>query len=964
MKPFEFLRVILPTEGHYAVVGIKNKKVKQKLINSLSEMAPLVRGALANDEDIYFGCSSYATPDGRTKANVLHVQSFWLDLDCNWIDPITKNVIYPTQQDGFTALRALCKSKGLPKPFVVNSGRGLHVYWPLTAPLLVDVWLLYSKRLVELCAAAGLKIKDPGCSTDPARILRIPGTLNFKNPEEPLEVGIICEGTPTDWPVLKDIIETACGEHGINGFHPHPEVPQKKYAPRQLDPLTAALAGNIVAKFRTIARLSLAGAGCNQIRYALEHPADVSEPLWRCVLSVAQVCEDRDMAIHKVSEGHPEYSHEATERKANETHGPCRCETFEKAGPELCEGCPLKGKMAGPIALGRELAKPKTPPAPAPVEPSPVLTIRNINIPDLPFPYSRGEHGGIYLPAPPRLEGQPPEGPQLVYEHELDVVRRIKDPEKGEVIIVQHKRPKDGIEEIVIPLADAQSIERMKDKLGFHGVAAGKEQMNKIANYMVRAVKNMQQQTSAEPAHCQMGWTADRKGIVWGRTMFTKEGRVYCPPAGKSTTVANMMTNSGSFEVWESIASRYAEPGFELYACCVLMAFGSMLNHYTYEDPVWVHMVSSESGTGKTTLTNVINSIWGDPFAMKLTVMDTVNALEKRRVIFNSMAICQDEITNLAPEKLSQLAYAQSQGREKLRLTSGAQEINNTERRNNTFFTNGNRHISDVLGAFKTNAAGEYARLVEIPFAPLKNVVSGDDHFGKILKNYGHAGPIFAKWLVEHETELEGRVAAERRKFEREFNSVSSERNWVGLTATGFAAGRILQNELGLLKAYNLDRLYKVWLKHMLRIRSVTQESIVSHEHVLGDFINENYSNILIPDAHPVTEDATTANLFGRKTERESRNKLVIRWEKDTRMLFIAQSELKAYCIKRSHSFVDMLAYYNGNQQFAGMTTKRLGAGTSVMTSPVKCLAFHVTDELGTMLEEGGSDASDPASVD
>lgn len=954
MKPLDFLKAILPADGYYAIVGIKNKKVKQTLVASLEDAKPIIKAALQNEEDIYFGCSSYATPDNRTIDNVLHARAFWVDLDCG------DGTAYATQDAGFDALLNVQEKLGLPIPFVADSGRGLHVYWALKDPIAMAIWKPYAVKLVELLSAAGLRIKDRGCSTDPARIMRIPNTFNFKDRTNPLKTSVRWIGYVQPWDFVKEIIDAQCLAHNI--AVKAPTVAKKK---TPLDAVTQALLGNQISIFKTIAKKSLGGTGCEQIRYALEHPEDTSEPLWRATLSVAQVCEDRDAAIHKISCGHPGYDRQATDDKANATKGPYTCGAFSEAGgPERCATCAFKsGRIIGPIALGKEIAKEDPSDAPkmlsftneAGEKISTSVVAESIELPEMPFPYFRGKTGGIYRHAPKPLEGEEAGEDTLVYKNGLDLVRRVKDPEKGEVLIVLHTRPKDGVEEIVIPLADAQSIDRMKDKLGYHGVAAHKEQMNMIGAYLTSAVRLSQELGAAEPARSQMGWTEDRQGIVWGRTLFTKAGAQYCPPASKSTTVAGIMKTAGTFAAWEEIAERYAEPGFELYAMCVLMAFGSMLNNYTFEDPVWVHMVSSESGTGKTTLTNVLNSIWGDPLAMKLTVKDTVNALEKRRVVFNSMAICQDEITNLPPEKLSELAYAQSQGREKLRLSSSSTEISNSDRRNNTLFTNGNRHIADVLSAFKTNAAGEYARLVEVPFLPLGERSSGERHFGKILSNYGHSGPLFAQWLVQHEGDLEGLVSAERQQFETIFESESSERNWVALTATAFAAGRILQNELGILKKYDLDRLYAVWLAHMQHVRESASDSIITHENVLGDFINENYANILIPDSNAAAAMAAspqTASLYGKKTERESRNKLVIRWEKSTRKLFIAQNELKTYCAKRSHSFVDLLAYFNKTNQFAGLVMKRMGAGTDVMTSPIKTLSFHVTDELGEMLED------------
>jgi hypothetical protein len=69
-------------------------------------------------------------------------------------------------------------------------------------------------------------------------------------------------------------------------------------------------------------------------------------------------------------------------------------------------------------------------------------------------------------------------------------------------------------------------------------------------------------------------------------------------------------------------------------------------------------------------------------------------------------------------------------------------------------------------------------------------------------------------------------------------------------------------------------------------------------------------------------------------------------------MLYIAQSELKNYCTKRSHSYVDLVAFYStNNKDFTGIVSKRLGVGTGIVTSPVKVLSFFLpSGELSSLL--------------
>ena len=69
---------------------------------------------------------------------------------------------------------------------MVNSGRGVHVYWPLTEAVSAEQWLDAAERLKQACADNGL-LADPAVTADVARILRVPNTNNYKD-DNPLPV--------------------------------------------------------------------------------------------------------------------------------------------------------------------------------------------------------------------------------------------------------------------------------------------------------------------------------------------------------------------------------------------------------------------------------------------------------------------------------------------------------------------------------------------------------------------------------------------------------------------------------------------------------------------------------------------------------------------------------------------------------------------------------------------------------
>ncbi len=65
----------------------------------------------------------------------------------------------------------------LPPSAVVTSGNGLHVYWLLTAPIDLATFSDYAKSILKALAQS---LGGDMVSAEPARILRMPGTLNHK----------------------------------------------------------------------------------------------------------------------------------------------------------------------------------------------------------------------------------------------------------------------------------------------------------------------------------------------------------------------------------------------------------------------------------------------------------------------------------------------------------------------------------------------------------------------------------------------------------------------------------------------------------------------------------------------------------------------------------------------------------------------------------------------------------------
>lgn len=416
MARTDLLSAVLSDEGWYCVVGLKKTGMpKQVFVQTLEEVEQEVNDLLLKNYDVYFACSKYETNSTRTTDNVKNIKSFWLDVDCGEGKP------YETQGDGVQALKHFCADLGLPKPTMVNSGRGVHVYWTLKEAITRQQWKPIADRLKTVCHERGFHA-DPARTADAASILRIPETLNTKS-DPPVDVVLMCIGAETSYEEFKNILGVL------------EEVPE--YARTQINELTKSLMGNKQSRFSTIMMKVEKDGACPQLASAIADQESLEEPRWRAALSIAAHCVDMEEAIHDISSKHPDYSPVATAEKAARIKGPYTCDAFDKINPGGCDNCPNKGKVTSPIVLGQEIVAAEPEDNVIQFTPSDVSKPVTYTVPEYPYPYFRGKTGGVY-----RKADDEDDEAVLIYEHDLYVVKRMKDPQHGEVVWMRLHTPK------------------------------------------------------------------------------------------------------------------------------------------------------------------------------------------------------------------------------------------------------------------------------------------------------------------------------------------------------------------------------------------------------------------------------------------------------------------------------------------------------------------------------------------
>ena len=908
----EFLSAILAGEGQYCIVGLKKGDARpaiQSFTPNLGDTQKAIDTFVAERRDVYFALATFKDPNvakPRGQENVHQIKSLWIDLDCSEEKAAEKKG-YIDKEAAIEALAAFLEDTQLPDPIIVDSGGGIHAYWPFSKALSREDWQPLADGLEELCKSKGLYLDD-SCTADAARVLRVPGTYNFKQADpRPVKLLAIIE-SPYDSDALSELI-------------PKPEKRTFRLtgAKREPSELTKALMGNKTSYFKKIMQKSKAGTGCQQLWRIYTEQETVDYASWRCGLSVANACMDREDAIHKISRKHPDYDPDETERKADDTAGPFYCDTFEKANPGGCEGCPHKGKISTPIMLGTEIEESK---ATEVVVKQPDNTEVSYDIPKLPDPYFRGKYGGIYRTAKDNDQ-------ILVYPHDLFIVQRIHDAEEGDSAWMRLHLPKDGVRNFTVAMATLSGLDTMRSELAKRGVIT--PDWKELQYYILKVASELQMQKKAEVAHHQFGWTK-RGSFVVGDIEQEGNKKRYVPPTVTTSDMVGWYHQKGTLEGWKSVYNTYAMEGLENRAFAALTGFGApLLKIASAHKGVLLHLIHKESGTGKSTILRMINSIWGHPEEPMRNPEDTKASLVLRMGVLNNLPLTVDELTNIKPEELSNFLYGVTQGRGRDRMNANANTLRaNKQTWQTVGVTNGNSSHYDKLHTLKDLPKGEIFRCVEyeVGFTDLISTEAGIRIFDEeLMENYGHAWSPYMAAVQNNKQAAIDKVKEYVAMFNDKLVLSSSYRFYSTLGAINLAGGHIAK-ELGLID-YNLTRIYEFYSDVISSLKEVNQATGNDPNAFISHFILKYMAQNTL-----VIDDACDART-GAISQQAPRGELVIRMEPDTKKIFITKKKLQAECVEGGVMYKSMVKDLEKNGFLVSVGKKGMSKGTLVCSPPV-----------------------------
>lgn len=983
----EFFEHVLPPVGHICLVGLWAHK-KGDVVSDFHPIEDVYNGVLdaridqlvADKREVYFGCATFKDPaDQRTARNAVGYKCFRIDIDCG------PGKDYADQREGLKALQEYLLAIGLPTPTLVSSGRGWHGYWALDEVINYNTWKFIADALKASMRALNFNV-DASVTADGARILRIPETFNNKDSDNPKAVKIVKMSDTVDLEYLKErlgdyligtpIVDKPLGYEGVSAAD---------------DPLMAKLLASSEKKFSKVLKLSLEekevtesvevttekdgvkttktvkqkvtrSAGCAQIAYIYRDQSNPAFPydLWRAGISIAANCSDADTAIHDISRGYPEYDELSTIRLAEGTKDkPQLCQTFQSLNPELCVTCPLKqtGKIKTPIQLGMSL-----------VAATPLDNIQediwhqdlnervDVEIPSqYPKPWFRPKKGGvakISIGDDGEEGASDNTGDMLVYPNDLWVKKRRLDPDPrvGSMVQIVRILPIDGMSEFTIPLAYITKRDRLIEALSINGVAVQIPMLAHIQRYIIDWVQFLESKEPEEKAREQFGWQDKDKSFLIGTREIKRDGTViYSPPCSTTHLIAEHYVSKGTIDNWRKIADVLNKPGNEARAFVLFASMGSPLYKFAGEGSMLLHLMNAASGTGKSTAQKIAASVWGHPVGTMLNENDTVLSQQQRASVLGNITLVVDEITNMSGAEISDFTYRFSFNRARNRM----QAQSNAERKNTATWsmpaiTSGNNSLYDTLKSFKAITQGENFRILELHIERDDSITTEESEhlFNELLsENFGLVGEDLMKYVVPNLEDVKKRRKELSNQFKAMANFGPRERMYTALCASAFTMAEIGFN-LGL-HGIDVPRVMRWAAQTFGKIAHDVVNTVAEEKSdILGQFFLEFARSVLTVNNGGDSVDAK----LRQEPTRVPYGELVIRYEPDTRMVYVAKAKLQSWCALRRIPMSSMLDNLKAEGVFAGDFKLCLSRGTTLPGASVWAIGFYA-DRLGWNLD-------------
>lgn len=941
MTPGNFLRAVWPDAGIYCLatpftLASGDRLYKHHTFETMDAAISFV-AQHKGTTDIFFAVHSLAEHrrwnaaktdrktgekgayEVRTQANMQAAKCFFFDLDVG-----AGEHKYTSQGEALAGLKRFCAETALPKPLVTSSGGGLHVYWPLADAIPSTDWRAHASKLRQLAKHHGLKA-DPSRTTDTASVLRVAGSFNRKDPANPKPVVAYTPAVPTPNAALIKAIDDALIRAGLEAKAP------------PVTPADTLLGSNLTIEWDG-PKLTLGAVAkvCAQTRRLITLRGNVSEPEWYHSVNLVRFLEKGDELVHRLSDGHPDYSADATNAKVHQLEmkgiQPTSCASLaEHCGEEYCKGCPFQGKSKNPLIAAR-----LKDPAPPPVVKELIgTTLVSDPIPDPPKPFTRLKTGGVsteITSAAGDLQTI------MILNHDFYPLRRLSNRMSNtEQQLWMAMLPRTKGVEILFDADAIYDLKKLSSICANHGMYPDRGNLQRVQDYMTAYINELQRLVDAENQNNHLGWAED-----YGQ--FILPDRVLLPDGSVKRASLSMGAQRSSAQVHrKGSATRQAEllrfynhPGYVANQFFILAGLAAPIFHMTGHHGVVVN-ASGDPGASKSTSLYTAASFWGQPELYPINGTNngaTVRGRNERVTTLANLPICVDEITHMPIRDAVDLAMSITQPGHRIRLEqTGVERSSNGGYKATMMLATANSSLHSLLSTDNSAGTAGSMRVFEIKFKALHihKKHEADDYWHELKEHYGHLGEIFMAYVIQNYEAVKARVRAVMREIDIAADIQPGERFWSATVAAVLVTGEIAY-ELGLLQ-FAVPAIRDWAINNQIPdMRGTVISQYSTTMGILTDYLETINGNILVANRIRHSSGLIT-NIKARP-----HGSLLGHYDTDEQVLWLLKKGFKDYCSRvgaNAAGIIDDLGRWevdkdgNRNRIISHKNARRvLGAGT------------------------------------
>ena len=424
------------------------------------------------------------------------------------------------------------------------------------------------------------------------------------------------------------------------------------------------------------------------------------------------------------------------------------------------------------------------------------------------------------------------------------------------------------------------------------GIYSAPKMVPLIKNYLIGAAALSAMQGKKQMVYSKYGWQEDGSFLI-GYRLYSRTGvtQVSVSPALERAATTKDFPVIGTAKEWARSASFFLSDGLQAQGLALLMGFAAPLMALSGERG-GVYSLIGKSGQGKSTIQEVIGTIYGAPRVLHSRADDTHNARFLQLAHLSSLPMQAEELTKLEPMELSALCYSVSEGRDKRRLHSDGAAKGEPPSWNTIVTASSNKGIIDVL--MTINGEAESMRVLEDTVELPKGAVFTEAENAKRVC-YSHAGSMgdaYMQIVVRRQDDIKAKIDALKEVMVRSLKITSKQRIRLNMLACAFVAGTVLMEE-GFFSRPDILRA----IKHGQMVMQASMESIGSGDvpatEILSDFINDHLRQI-----NYLTERGSSVLQFQKPP-----GPVVGRIDSRLNTVSLSARALREYCVQRRADF-------------------------------------------------------------